>query len=115
MAVDGLFAEAKADGGFRLAGDQVIYAAVGPAVAEFYRAAKAPVGLAAGEADPMVGWPRWRRSIRRRRCCPASATTATSRRWSGPGACSNGHWKRRPSAVASPCAAGRFVRTIRHS
>ena len=45
---------AEADGGFRLAADQGIYAAVGPAVAEFYRAAGAPVRLAAGEDDPMV-------------------------------------------------------------
>jgi len=44
----------EADGGFRLAADQGIYAAVGPAVAEFHRAAAAPVRLAAGEADPMV-------------------------------------------------------------
>ena len=46
---------AEADGGFRLAADQGVYAAVGPAVAEFRRAANAPVRLAAGEADPMVG------------------------------------------------------------
>ena len=45
---------AETDGGFRLAADQGIYAAVGPAVGEFYRAADAPVRLAAGEADPMV-------------------------------------------------------------
>ncbi len=44
----------EADGGFRLAADQGIYAAVGPAVGEFCRAANAPVRLAAGEADPMV-------------------------------------------------------------
>ena len=41
-------------GGFRLAADQGIYAAVGPAVGDFHRAANAPVRLAAGEADPMV-------------------------------------------------------------
>ena len=45
---------AEADGGFRLAADQRIYAAVGPAVGEFYRAAGAPVRLGAGDADPMV-------------------------------------------------------------
>ena len=44
----------EAEGGFRLAADQGIYAAVGPAVGDFYRAAAAPVRLAAGEADPMV-------------------------------------------------------------
>ena len=44
----------EADGGFRLAADQGIYAAVGPAVADFHRAASAPVRLAAGEDDPMV-------------------------------------------------------------
>ncbi len=44
----------EADGGFRLAADRGIYAAVGPAVGEFCRAANAPVRLAAGEADPMV-------------------------------------------------------------
>ena len=44
----------EAEGGFRLATDQGIYAAVGPAVGEFHRAANAPVRLAAGEADPMV-------------------------------------------------------------
>ena len=45
---------AETDGGFRLAADQGIYAAVGPAVAEFHRAATAPVRLAAGESDPMM-------------------------------------------------------------
>ena len=45
---------AEAEGGFRLAADQRIYAAVGPAVAEFHRAAGAPVRLAAGADDPMV-------------------------------------------------------------
>ena len=45
----------EADGGFRLAADQGIYAAVGPAVAGLFDAAAAPVRLAAGEADPMVG------------------------------------------------------------
>jgi len=44
----------EAKGGFRLAADQGIYAAVGPAVNDFYRAAAVPVRLAAGEADPMV-------------------------------------------------------------
>ena len=44
----------EAEGGFRLAADQGIYAAVGPAVGDLYRAAAAPVRLAAGEADPMV-------------------------------------------------------------
>jgi len=45
---------AEAGGGFRLAADQRIYAAVGPAVGEFCRAASAPVRLGAGDADPMV-------------------------------------------------------------
>ena len=45
---------AETGGGFRLAADQGIYAAVGPAVGDFHRAANAPVRLAAGEADPMV-------------------------------------------------------------
>ncbi len=40
----------EAEGGFRLATDQGVYAAVG----DFYRAAAAPLRLAAGEADPMV-------------------------------------------------------------
>ena len=44
----------EAEGGFRLAADQRIYAAAGPAVGDLYRAAAAPVRLAAGEADPMV-------------------------------------------------------------
>ena len=44
----------EAEGGFRLAADPRIYAAVGPAVGDFCRAAAAPVRLAAGDADPMV-------------------------------------------------------------
>ena len=44
----------ETEGGFRLAADPRIYAAVGPAVGEFCRAANAPVRLAAGDADPMV-------------------------------------------------------------
>ncbi len=44
----------EAEGGFRLAADQGIYAATGPAVGDLHRAASAPVRLAAGEADPMV-------------------------------------------------------------
>ena len=44
----------EAEGGYRLAADRRIYAAVGPAVADFCRAAAAPVRLAAGDADPMV-------------------------------------------------------------
>ena len=44
----------EAEGGFRLAADQGIYAAAGPEVGNLYRAAAAPVRLAAGEADPMV-------------------------------------------------------------
>lgn len=44
----------EAEGGYRLAADQGVYAAVGPAVGEFRRAANAPVRLAAGEGDPMV-------------------------------------------------------------
>ena len=53
-APEALAGVAGADGGFRLAADQRIYAAVGPAVAGFYGAANAPVRLAAGAADPMV-------------------------------------------------------------
>jgi len=53
-APEALAGVAETDGGFRLAADQGIYAAVGPAVGEFHRAANAPVRLAAGEADPMV-------------------------------------------------------------
>ena len=44
----------EAEGGYRLAADPRIYAAVGPAVADFCAAANAPVRLAAGDADPMV-------------------------------------------------------------
>ncbi len=54
-APEALAGVAEAEGGFRLAADQGVYAAVGPAVGDFYRAANAPVRLAAGEADPMVG------------------------------------------------------------
>ena len=53
-APEALAGIAEAEGGFRLAADQGIYAAVGPAVGDFHRAAAAPVRLAAGEADPMV-------------------------------------------------------------
>ena len=44
----------EAEGGYRLAADPRIYAAVGPAVGDFCAAANAPVRLAAGDADPMV-------------------------------------------------------------
>ena len=44
----------ETEGGFRLAADQGIYAAAGPAVGDLYRASAAPVRLAAGETDPMV-------------------------------------------------------------
>ncbi len=53
-APEALAGVVEAEGGFRLAADQGIYAAVGPAVRDLYRAAAAPVRLAAGEADPMV-------------------------------------------------------------
>ena len=53
-APEALAGVVEAEGGFRLAADQGIYAAVGPAVGDFYRAAAAPVRLAAGAADPMV-------------------------------------------------------------
>ncbi|MGI9415676.1 MAG: alpha/beta fold hydrolase [Hyphomicrobiales bacterium] len=45
---------AVAEGGYRLAADPAINAAAGPGVAGFYRAADAPVRLAAGAGDPMV-------------------------------------------------------------
>ena len=42
----------EAEGGLRLAADQGVYAAVGPAVGDFYRAAAASVRLAAGRSRP---------------------------------------------------------------
>ncbi len=44
----------ESDGRYRLASDPAINALAGPEVAEFYRAARAPVRLAAGAEDPMV-------------------------------------------------------------
>ena len=97
-APEALAGIAETEGGYRLAADQRIYATVGPRSPT--SAGPPPRRSGSPPATP-IRWspsPRCRRSIPTPRSCPASATTAMSRRRSGSGRCS-----RHPSrARASP-------------